>query len=442
MGRRIRSNLPVKDDLLDTEDGETVRQLKEYERSKQKIYYDMKARQLPELHEGDGVRLKDKEDTWGKKVSECSSETVEESGRVLKMSAVYLLLLLLVLGCSLLEGQSVRVNSITLRGSEDRGDRENEIQAAENPTTEATTTTSTQQSCQQDIHSVLREMSAVLAELKVEQRHTTTAVNNLESRLRASESQVEELKKKSEEKLNDLKTSLNNEGIKNQEKLNDLKTSLNNEGIKNQEKLNDLKTSLNNEVEILKKENQAQTVNHSTLEVRFETEVDELKTKSDESLKDLKNSLKITENNVEILKKENQERKVVFSASLSGGEEAHHGPYSTDVTLVYKHVFINIGNAYNPVTGFFTAPVRGVYEFKIYAYGYSGRSVTVSLQKNGHHVTGAHAYQDQHNVNSSNGVSLLLEVGDVVCVKVRADAWVYDNTNHHTTFSGQMLFPV
>ncbi|XP_049319365.1 uncharacterized protein LOC125780956 isoform X25 [Astyanax mexicanus] len=273
------------------------------------------------------------------------------------------------------------MNSITLRGSEDRGDRENEIQAAENPTTEATTTTSTQQSCQQDIHSVLREMSAVLAELKVEQRHTTTAVNNLESRLRASESQVEELKKKVEV-----------ESHINQEKLNDLKTSLNNEGIKNQEKLSDLKTSLNNEVEILKKEN--------------------------------------------------QERKVVFSASLSGGEGANHGPYSIDVTLVYKHVFINIGNAYNPVTGIFTAPVRGVYEFKIYAFGHGGRSVSVSLQKNGHHVTGAHVYQQPNDANSSNGVSLLLEVGDVVCVKIRANAWIYDSLTRLSTFSGQMLFPV
>ncbi|XP_049319298.1 repetitive organellar protein-like isoform X13 [Astyanax mexicanus] len=342
------------------------------------------------------------------------------------------------------------MNSITLRGSEDRGDRENEIQAAENPTTEATTTTSTQQSCQQDIHSVLREMSAVLAELKVEQRHTTTAVNNLESRLRASESQVEELKKKVEveshinqEKLNDLKTSLNNEGIKNQEKLSDLKTSLNNEveilKKENQEKLNDLKTSLNNEVEILKKENQEKL---NDLKTSLNNEVEILKKENQESLKDLKNSLKITENNVEILKKENQERKVVFSASLSGGESANHGPYSTDVTLVYKHVFINIGNAYNPVTGIFTAPVRGVYEFKIYAFGLGGRTMSVVLQKNGHHVTGAYVHQQPNVVNSSNGVSLLLEVGDVVCVKVRANDWVHDSTFHHTTFSGQMLFSV
>ncbi|KAG9283504.1 complement C1q-like protein 2 [Astyanax mexicanus] len=246
-------------------------------------------------------------------VSECSSETVEESGRVLKMSAVYLLLLL-VLGCSLLEGQSVRVNSITLRGSEDRGDRENEIQAAENPTTEATTTTSSQQSCQQDIHSVLREMSAVLAELKVEQRHTTTAVNNLESRLRASESQVEELKKKSEGKSWSMLCVL----------------------------------------------------------------VDEIP--------------------------------------------------------VLSHFIYN--------SGIFTAPVRGVYEFKIYIFGLGGRTVSVSLQKNGHHVTIAHVHQQPNEANSSNGVSLLLEVGDVVCVKVRADAWVHDSTFHHTTFSGQMLFSV
>ncbi|XP_072534752.1 uncharacterized protein [Salminus brasiliensis] len=220
-----------------------------------------------------------------------------------------------------LEGQTVSVNAI----------RENEIEA-ENPSTEATTTTSSRQSCQPDIHSVLREMSAVLAELKVEQRHTTAAVNNLETRLRASESQLEELKKKSEE------------------------------------------------------------------------------------------------------------RKVAFSASLSGS--GHTGPYSIDIILVYKDVFTNIGNAYNPTTGIFTAPVRGVYQFRFSAHGGSGRHVTVVLQKNGDHIAGTHAFQPGGNVSTSNGVSLLLEVGDVVCLKLRANTWVWDDWFHHTTFSGEMLFSV
>ncbi|XP_036414748.1 complement C1q-like protein 2 [Colossoma macropomum] len=206
---------------------------------------------------------------------------------------------------------------------------------------------------------------------QVEQGHTTTAVNNIESRLRASESQVEELRKKTE----------------------------------------------------------AQAVNQSAMEARFGTELEELKTKNNDF-----------DNQVEKLKKENQERKVAFSASLSGGEAGHTGPYSTGITLVYKHVFTNIGNAYNPVTGFFTAPVRGVYHFRFSLHGGAGRSATVELHKNGQHIAGTHAYQPQGNVSSSNGVSLLLEVGDVVCLKVSANAWVYDDWFHHSTFSGQMLF--
>ncbi|KAL7835271.1 hypothetical protein SRHO_G00276180 [Serrasalmus rhombeus] len=149
--------------------------------------------------------------------------------------------LLVLLCCSLLEGQSVSVNDITLSHYEGR---ENQIQA-EDPRTEPPATTSTQQSCQPDIHSVLREMSAALAELKVEQRHTTTAVSSMESRLRASESQVEELRKKV------------------------------------QEELKDLKTSLDNQVEILKMENQAQAVNQSDMEARFGSELEELKMKND-----------------------------------------------------------------------------------------------------------------------------------------------------------------
>ncbi|XP_007247695.2 complement C1q-like protein 2 [Astyanax mexicanus] len=249
------------------------------------------------------------------------------------MSPVYLLVL--VLGCSLLEGQSVRVNGIS-----HNDDRENEIQA-EHPTTQATTTTSTQQIYLSDIHAVLREMSAVLAELKFDQRHTMIAVNNLESRLRASESKVEELKKKVEE-----------------------------------------------------------------------------------------------ESHI------NQGKKVAFSAALLASGSGNTGPYSTDITLVYKHIFTNIGNAYNPNTGIFTAPSRGVYAFRFDIHGGAGRTVGVNLYKKGQFVAGTHTIQDKGSVSSSKGVSLLLEVGDDVYIKLPAGKWLYDSGLHHSTFSGQMLFYV
>ncbi|XP_036414565.1 interaptin-like isoform X1 [Colossoma macropomum] len=345
--------------------------------------------------------------------------------------------LLVLLCCSLLEGQSVSVKDITLSHYEGK---DNQIQA-EDPRTERPATTSTQQSCQPDIHSALREMSAMLAELKVEQRHTTTAVNSMESRLRASESQVEELKRKNEEQ-----SQINQAQTVNQSTMEArFGTELEELKRKSDEELKDLKTSFKvteNQVESLKQENQAQMVNQSAMETRFGTELEELKRKNDEELKDLKTSFKVTENQVESLKVENQERKVAFSASLLVDGDGHTGPYSTLFPLVYKNVFTNIGKAYNPATGIFTAPVRGVYQFRFHIHGYSGRVVAVQLHKNGHQVAGTYAYQDQHRVSSSNGVSLLLEVGDVVCIKLHPNSWIYDSDFHHCTFSGHMLFSI
>lgn len=40
---------------------------------------------------------------------------------------------------------------------------------------------------------------------------------------------------------------------------------------------------------------------------------------------------------------------VIFSVGI--GVDSPFGPFDTDVTMIYDYTFLNIGNAYSPVTG-------------------------------------------------------------------------------------------
>uniref|UniRef100_A0A8D0ATL2 C1q domain-containing protein n=1 Tax=Sander lucioperca TaxID=283035 RepID=A0A8D0ATL2_SANLU len=134
-------------------------------------------------------------------------------------------------------------------------------------------------------------------------------------------------------------------------------------------------------------------------------------------------------------------RQVAFSASLVAGSKSGHeyttGPFPTNTLLIYKHVVTNIGNAYNSNTGLFTAPVRGAYHFEWWIIeDYGGRAASAVLVKNSENVF--MAWEKRGSV--SNGVTLLLEVGDVVFMRLLANTVARDNDNHHTTFSGHLLF--
>uniref|UniRef100_A0A3P9QIF6 Cerebellin 10 n=1 Tax=Poecilia reticulata TaxID=8081 RepID=A0A3P9QIF6_POERE len=136
---------------------------------------------------------------------------------------------------------------------------------------------------------------------------------------------------------------------------------------------------------------------------------------------------------------------VAFSASVfTGGAQGYIGPFNTETVLVFRHVATNTGNAYNPNTGIFSAPVRGVYHFEFYLHGHGHAShpAAASLIKNGQLIFTAFEGQPSYSVNSSNGVILLLESGDVVFVRLWQNARIYDTVNHHTTFSGHLLFPM
>ncbi|XP_048011395.1 uncharacterized protein LOC125245015 isoform X1 [Megalobrama amblycephala] len=144
------------------------------------------------------------------------------------------------------------------------------------------------------------------------------------------------------------------------------------------------------------------------------------------------------------LRKENRDREIAFSASLMESGSGYIGPFTTEITLTYRNVFTNIGNAYNPITGIFTAPLKGAYMFRVSVYGHAGTAASVYIIKNGEKVVSAHDHQAQNPdaLNSSNGVVLILEVGDVVYVRLWSGRRIYENQNIHNTFSGFLLFPL
>ncbi|KAK1886765.1 Collagen alpha-1(VIII) chain [Dissostichus eleginoides] len=178
-----------------------------------------------------------------------------------------------------------------------------------------------QQSCPQDIHAVLREMSASLAEQRVEMRHLQ----------RENEAQTAKLRELELQKT---------------------------------------------EVERLKQELQVQAAELITVKARSN----------------------VTENQVEALKRDGE--------------------------------------------GFFIAPVRGAYHFEFYVYGPGDPSYPSGavLFKNGEKVCIAYEHQPSGAAKSSNGATLLLEVGDVVFLRLFENSKIFDNGNHHSTFSGHLLF--
>ncbi|XP_009296972.1 complement C1q-like protein 3 [Danio rerio] len=160
---------------------------------------------------------------------------------------------------------------------------------------------------------------------------------------------------------------------------------------------------------------------------------------------DLEKRIKSMETEMERLKTEKEVPKVAFSASLltTFGPQSV-GPFHNGLhTLIYKHVFLNFGSNYDPNTGIFTAPVKGVYVFTVFskAIGNHERAVTAGLFKNDQHIVSTHGHQADGFISSSNGVSLLLDEGDKMKVNLYPGQWIFDNgEHHHSTFSGHLLF--
>ncbi|XP_063043595.1 caprin-2-like [Engraulis encrasicolus] len=157
--------------------------------------------------------------------------------------------------------------------------------------------------------------------------------------------------------------------------------------------LQDTKAEMKIEVDNLKKELAAQDTAHeqelATLKTRLaasEAGIDDLKVENAEreaELTAVETRLDITESEVENLKTEIKAApKVAFSACLINSGYIEAG--NTDLNLVFRKVITNVGEAYSSTTGFFTAPVRGVYYFRFTVMDIlNSRNIYIKMFRNG-----------------------------------------------------------
>ncbi|XP_061530649.1 LOW QUALITY PROTEIN: complement C1q-like protein 4 [Phycodurus eques] len=141
------------------------------------------------------------------------------------------------------------------------------------------------------------------------------------------------------------------------------------------------------------------------------------------------------------LKKMRDVPKVAFAASLGGN--GLQKTTSGIKKLLFKDVLTNVGEAYNTETGYFTAPVRGVYYVRFTANAPTNFPMSAVLYKNDLKVELiAHEQPSgEGSDTASNGATLLLEKGDKLSLYLWNDTQIWDNSNHHSTFSGFLLFP-
>lgn len=85
--------------------------------------------------------------------------------------------------------------------------------------------------------------------------------------------------------------------------------------------------------------------------------------------------------------------------------------------------------------------MRGLYHFEFHI-GVSASNTAAVLVKNTNHIFAAYENQSEGFGTASQSASLLLEVGDTVFVCLWMQSKVFDNQNHHTAFSGYLLFSI
>ncbi|XP_052416366.1 cerebellin 11 [Carassius gibelio] len=182
--------------------------------------------------------------------------------------------------------------------------------------------------------------------------------------------------------------------------------------------------------------------------VNIYSELKELKATVDVLTVDLntaKNELAEQKSLIQDLQKQIKESpKVAFTASMSSTEDTHRGPFSSETKLIFDKVLTNIGNAYDPVTGVFKAPVKGVYYFRYSGSAFSSHDMGLSIFKGTARFVSSYEYNSgERNDQMSNGAVMELDVGEEVHMRLWVRTWIFvDPRYNYSTFTGYLLYPL
>lgn len=107
----------------------------------------------------------------------------------------------------------------------------------------------------------------------------------------------------------------------------------------------------------------------------------------------------------------------------------------------FEDVKVNRGQGYNPSTGVFTAPRKGLYHVSCLILGYSGYVVNYQLSKNGAKYTAGYSSKDKGGGHESSTISSLVEMkkGDRVFIKHNSSGSAKIIGAHYSTFAGYFL---
>ncbi|KAJ7990213.1 hypothetical protein DPEC_G00297980 [Dallia pectoralis] len=134
-----------------------------------------------------------------------------------------------------------------------------------------------------------------------------------------------------------------------------------------------------------------------------------------------------------------------FSVALTNTRRCE-GPNREAKTIVYQHIFINLGNGYNNLTGVFTVPRSGVYSLALTVYSDAGApgaslAACAGMVLNGRQLAALSETNMQDQEDSTSAVlAVQLQAGDKVWVNLPAGCFLCDDQTHYNTFTGFLLY--